>query len=191
MSLHVNVNNTRNSTSTPEDDTGISLEMEILGYCFLLIAGVSSSATNVFQKFRLNNDNPWAISFWTSFMLTFIPLVLSLIVEWDAITFPTDTQNILLVFGQALALATWYIFGIKAISMAPALWIILAYSIQIFFLIIAQSTILRGLLPGKENWIEVVGAVFIAISAVLSPLYEVTKLNCATRTSKVNYEIGD
>ena len=180
--MNESVNST---TNIPDQDSSASVEMEILGYFFLLIAGCSSSATNVFQKFRLNNENPLAINFWTSFVMTVIPLVLSLIVEWDSITFPTDPINILLVLGQSFALATSYIFGIRAISMAPAIWIIMAYSIQIFFLIIAQHTILSGVQPGKDNWIEVFGAVVVVIAAVLSPLWEFIKLQCSKRTVKV------
>ena len=146
------LNVTNGTIPPPPDDSGVSTGDEILGYMLMILSGASGAANTVIQKAKLNHVNSLILNFWTSIAITLVPLVLSLIIEFDDLTFPTDIENILLVFGQAFASAFSFICALRGITMTNAIWITLALSMQIFFLIISQYTVLHNINPGKDNW---------------------------------------
>ena len=164
----------------PENDVETSTTDEILGYILMILAGVSGAVDTVIQKARLNSESPLVVTFWASIVMTVIPLVLCLITELESLTFPTDLNSILLVLGHLFASALSLILTIRGVSMTTAILITLALSMQIFFLIISQYTVLKSIEPGKGNWIEILGAVTVFLAAIIPPVWDVfeAKANC-------------
>ena len=121
----------------------------------MTLAGVSGAVDTVIQKARLNSESPLVVTFWASIVMTVIPLILCLITEPESLTFPTDINSILLVLGHLFASSLSLILTIRGVSMTTAILITLALSMQIFFLIISQYTVLKSIEPGKGNWIEI------------------------------------
>ena len=78
--------------------------------------------------------------------------------------------------------------ALQGVRRTTAIWITLALSLQIFFLIISQYTILHSIAPGKDNWIEIFGAVVVIVAAVIPPVWEVikTKFDNRLRTRKLH-----
>ena len=87
------------------------------------------------------------------------------------------------VLGHALASALSLILAVRGVAMTTAIWITLALSIQIFFLMISQYTVFSDIKPGKQNWIELFGAFVVFIAAVTPPAWEVLKAKFDTCTS--------
>ena len=181
--------NSTNATKPPPVDVSTTGN-EILGYLMMILSGASGAVNTVIQKSKLNHVNPLILNFWTSIAMTLVPLVFSLILEFDDLTFPTDIESILLVLGQAFASAFSFILALRGITMTTAIWITLALSMQIFFLIISQYTVLHTIEPGKDNWIEIFGAVVVVVAAVIPPVWEVfkSKLNAMLEAREVHPE---
>ena len=78
--------------------------------------------------------------------------------------------------------------ALQGVRQTTAIWITLALSLQIFFLIISQYAILHSVAPGKDNWIEIFGAVVVIVAAVIPPIWEVikTKFDNRLRTRKLH-----
>ena len=181
-------NVTNGTTRLPTEDPVVSIGDEILGYLMMILSGVSGAANTVIQKAKMNEVNPLILNFWTSIAMTLVPLVLCLIIEFDDLTFPTDAESILLVLGQSFASAFSFMLALQGVRRTTAIWITLALSLQIFFLIISQYTILHSIAPGKDNWIEIFGAVVVIVAAVIPPIWEVikTKFDNRLRTRKLH-----
>ena len=182
-------NNTANETTLPPTEIPVvSTGDEILGYLMMILSGASGAANTVIQKAKMNDVNPLILNFWTSIAMTLVPLILCLIIEFDDLTFPTDAESILLILGQSFASAFSFMLALQGVRRTTAIWITLALSLQIFFLIISQYTILHSIAPGKDNWIEIFGAVVVIIAAVIPPVWEVitTKLDHKLRTWKLH-----
>ena len=169
----------------PTSNPGTSTADEILGYFLMTMAGFSGALDTVIQKARLNGENPLVLNFWTSISMIVIPLILCLITELDYISFPTDFNNIVLVLGHVLSSALSMILAVRGIAMTTAIWLTLALSMQIFFLIISQYTVLKSVEPGKGNWIKVFGACVIFIGAIIPPLWEVLKVKFNSPTLSI------
>ena len=80
--------NVTNGTTPPTEDPVVLIGDEILGYLMMILSGASGAANTVIQKAKMNEVNPLILNFWTSIAMTFVPLVLCLIIEFDDLTFP-------------------------------------------------------------------------------------------------------
>lgn len=170
-------NTLQNLTIAPTEgaETYVSTGGAVLGYVFITLCGLSGAMNSVIQKMRLSTGSVLAIMFWTAIVSIIVPLILSLITEHNDLAFPTDAGNVLLVLCHSFATAGSLIISLQGLFMTTAIWLSMAISMQIFFLMIAQYTVLSGIEPGKNNWIEVLGAVLVLISAVIPPVWEIIK----------------
>ncbi len=164
-----------NVTSPPRGKSDMSKAEVVMGYCLVLLAGVAGAFGTVALKSKLSREDPLVGNFWTSIFLTVFPLILSLAIEFDNLVFPTDAEEILLVLGQAFASAFALLLTFRGVIMTTAIWITLALSVQVFFLLIAQYTILSDIAPGNDNWLEIFGAVLVVVASVIPPAWEIMK----------------
>lgn len=156
----------------------------------MILSGVSGATDTVIQKSRLNSIPPLVVNFWTSIAITICPLGLSLVIEFDRLFFPTDPTEILLVLGQSFANALSLIFMVRGIAMCTAIWITLALSMQIVFLMVSQYTVLSTIAPGNNNWIEIFGAVIVFIAAVLPPIWESIEAKFVSKSPNENIPLN-
>ncbi len=184
-----NVTTTENPEVSGSDPTD-----EIFGILITVLCGLSAGSNMVLQKKKFKHVSVFLLCFWsavsgaaTSFICTAI---------FDSFTFPTISTDIILFISQALSGSVATLFILCSVANTSPVLCSLALTLQLFFLLILQYTALQDIMPGNQNWIEVLGVILVILAAIAPPIWNVVttkyshvleKCNC---TNKI-YSISD
>ncbi len=182
-----------NVTTENPDISGSDSGDEIFGILITVICGLSAGSNMVLQKKKFKNVSVFLLCFWsavsgavTSFACTAI---------FDSFTFPTISTDIILFISQALTGSVATLFILCSIANTSPVFCSLALTLQLFFLLVAQYTVLKDIMPGNQNWIEVFGVILVIIAAITPPIWNVIttkyshvipKCDCTSKIYSIN-----
>ena len=155
------------------EETVTALSDSMLGYTFAAASGVVMAIHFVLQKYYVADANPFAMTMWRSVAVTAISLILMLIVEEPVL--PSDLLCILSLLGHCIAIAIGFIIVPFVLETLSAALINLLQSVILVTLVVMQYTLMRDILPAKENWLEVLGAVLCFFGSICGTTYELIK----------------
>ena len=166
--------NGTNETSGVEINEGeeVNSAQVVFQYLIPVISGMTYCADIVILKKRpYLNDHMTAVLFWSFLSNTVLSVIIMLIFETPRLpTGPYDILNIVLHCLCFALLWPFYMYAVKYISGNTCNII---YSMNVVLMLIAQYTILSSILPGKRNWIEVLGVVLVLSGSTLTSVMEV------------------
>ncbi len=131
---------------------------------------VLSCASLVFKKCACVNEDRMRTLFWSFLLGLSITVPLTFALE-NPVWPESPADNIHISVHCVASITVWfmYIYSLQHIS-GNTVSIIL--STAVVFFLIPQYTILSSILPGRKNWIEVVGAFVVLIGSVAASLQE-------------------
>ena len=167
------LNNTGYSDSKETNVYGISAE--IFAYICAIISGTMVTLHIALNKKLTSKDDfnkhimPYL--FW---MFT-IGLLMSgiLMFIFETLTLPTSTDDLLYVLGHSVSYALVFPHFLYATSVVSGHTLSILNSLQTCFMVAAQYSILKHVLPGHHNWQEVCGVFLVIAGSILPPLYDV------------------
>ena len=155
------------------EETVTALSDSMLGYTFAAASGVVMAIHFVLQKYYVADANPFAMTMWRSVAVTAISLILILIVEEPVL--PSDLLCILSLLGHCIAIAIGFIIVPFVLETLSAALTNLLQTVILVTLVVMQYTLMRNILPAKENWLEVLGAVLCFFGSICGTTYELIK----------------
>ncbi len=142
-----------------------------IGLALTVLAAFLGIMQGICMKRRVLTDYcVWRISFWVAVSGLAWTLVLSFSLE--DVVFITESRDLLFVACYAVLATAHSLTFLYALKRASYLIVAVIMVTQIVFNLIAQYTVLRGIFPGKHNAVEIVGAVLVAIAALLPTVTE-------------------
>ena len=143
----------------------------IVRYIFPVITGASLALDlTLVKKIPYLSNNMSVVLFWAFLSNTIVSAILMLIFE--TMVLPHDPWDILYIFLHCLSyslLWPFYIYGIRYIS---ANFFNIICSLSVILMLVAQYTVLKSILPGKGNWLEVCGIVLVFSGVALTSLID-------------------
>ena len=154
-----------------------------LGYVLALGSGLITGLYAQVGKYYVTDSDAFALALWRSLAATLISLILMLIFEEPV--WPTDVTCILALFGHALAVSISSLSLLVALKHLSLTITMIVPSLNLVCLVILQYTLMKDIMPAKENWIEVLGAVLSVIGSIGGTVYElkVTHYNKKTEAA--------
>ena len=162
-----------NATNMHQNQTGkavMALSDSMLGYTLAAASGVVMAIYLQLQKYYVVDANPFAMTMWRSVVGTVISLILMLIMEEPVL--PSDLLCILSLLGHCIAIAVGAIIVPFVLETLSAALTNLLQSLNLVTLVIMQYTLMRNILPAKENWLEILGAVLCFFGSIGGRTYE-------------------
>ena len=162
-----------NATNMPQnqtEETAMALSDSALDYTLAAASGVLLSILLQLQKCYVIDANPFAMNMWRSVAGTAISLILMLIMEEPVL--PSDLLCILSLLGHCIVIAIGAIVNPFALETLSAALTNLLQSLNLVILVIMQYTLMRNILPAKENWLEILGAILCFFGSIGGTTYE-------------------
>ena len=166
-----------NSTSRSEqfeDTTHNGRVKFIIASILSVLAGIGFSASILLlKKCPYLSENLTKVLFWSFIFGTFLSAVPMAIFETP--TLSLKWQEILLVFGHCSSFIIGWINALCAVQCISGNVINIVTSTSVVFMLISQYTVLSSVMPGHQNWMEIVGVVLILIGSIMGSVMEVCK----------------
>ena len=175
--------NGTNGTSGVEVNEGEAenIAQVVFKYLIAVVSGLTYCADIVILKKRpYLNDHMTAVLFWSFLSNTVLSVIIMLIFERPCI--PTGSYDILNIVLHCLCFAILWPFYMYAVKYISGNTCNIIFSMNVVLMLIAQYTILSSVLPGKRNWIEVLGVVLVLSGSTLTSVMEV----CQQFSSRYN-----
>ena len=148
----------------------------IFGYTLSVIGGVSFNMVSSVTKYNSDfytNKNIIISLIWTTLMGTIFSIIGMLILEEPGL--PKDFSDIALVGGHAVTFALIMpLFCYGSLLISGSLGAIIR-SLNLIFVLAAQYVLMKDILPGHRNWIEVLGVILVLFGAIFSSIVELVK----------------
>ena len=164
------LNNATNMHQNQTEETAMALSDSMLDYTLAAASGVLLAILLQLQKYYVADANPFAMNMWRSVAGTAISLILMLIMEEPVL--PSDFLCILSLLGHCIVIAIYVIIVPFVLETLSAALTNLLQSLNLVILVIMQYTLMRNILPAKENWLEVLGAVLCFVGSIGGTTYE-------------------
>ena len=166
--------NGTNGTSGAElnEGEGVNSAQVVFKYLIAVVSGVTYCADIVILKKRpYLNDHMTAVLFWSFLSNTALSVIIMLIFETPCL--PTGSYDILNIVLHCLCFAILWPFYMYAVKYISGNTCNIIFSMNVVLMLIAQYTILSSILPGKRNWIEVLGVVLVLSGSTLTSVMEI------------------
>ena len=145
----------------------------VVGYTLAVTSGVIMAIYIKLQKCYVADANPFALTMWRSMAGSSISAILMLVLEEPVI--PLDLLCVLSLLGHCISISVFAIVMPYAMKTLSAPLINLLQSLNLVSLVVMQYTLMRNILPAKENWMEVLGAVLCFCGSIGGTVYEIIK----------------
>ena len=168
LSENVLITNETNTTTNYEKSFEIESDtfLEIFGCILSAISGLCTSTNIVLVKKRsFLQEHMMETLFWLYWMCAIVSAILMLILEKP--TLPDDSLQYLYVALHCISYVfMWpiYMFAARYISGTTINMIV---TTSVVFMLIPQYTVLSSILPGKRNWMEIVGVFLVLLGSSL------------------------
>lgn len=144
------------------------------GYVYVTLSGMSMAfGINMIRRILQDDVKPIVITFWTGVLGFSVSIVCSAVVEEMRLTSGLMCSGLLLlhVIGTlSPAIGAPYVLQ----HMSSTVYAMLNCS-RLVLLLLLQYTVLSSVIPGKRNWIEVVGAALCLAGTFLGPLIDLLR----------------
>ena len=147
----------------------------LLGYLLAAMAGLPVAIHYIGSGIILKEHNPVTLTLWVALFGLPASLILSFYFEEPVV--PTQSRDILLIVGHCLAQAVNAICNRFACQLIQPMRTALIRSLTPVAMLVPQYTVLKHILPGHGNWLEVFGAICISFGVALRPTFDLIKVH--------------
>ena len=179
MNLNGSFNPIINVNGTSEEMTVFGINVHLSGIVFgnilVFLFAVCAAASYFVVKALLKDTEPLVMIFWNGLVGTVVSLILMIIIEKP--TIPSSVFCMLLLLIHALGASvnsTLFPWCLKYLTPSIA---IMVHSSEVIVLMILQYTVLKPVLPGHGNWLEVFGSVLCFFGLIGGPLWQIVQEN--------------
>ena len=176
------LSNATNMHQNQTEETAMALSDSALDYTLAAASGVVLAILLQLVKYYVVDANPFAMNMWCSVANTAISLILMLIMEEPVL--PSDLLCILSLLGHCIVIAIGAIIYSFTLETLSAALTNLLGSLNLVILVIMQYTLMRNILPAKENWLEILGAVLCFFGSLGGTTYELLTQKYAQQDGK-------
>ena len=164
------LSNATNMHQNQTEETAMAFSDSALDYILAAASGVLWAILLQLLKYYVVDTNPFAMNVWSSVAGTAISLILMLIMEEPVLS--SDLLCIMSLLGHCIAIAVTVIITPFVLETLSAAVTNLLQSLNLVTLVIMQYTLMRNILPAKENWLEILGAVLCFFGSIGGTTYE-------------------
>ena len=155
--------------------SNMAMVNSVMGYLLAASGGLSAALHYICAGILLKEHHPVTLIFWIS--LLGLPASLILAFYFEEPVIPTQTRNIILIFGHCLTGAVKVICSVFACQLIQPMRFASIRSLTTVAMLIPQYTVLKHILPGHGNWLEVFGAICISFGVALTPVFDLITLS--------------
>ena len=152
---------------------GSYLTQTALGYIVAVASGVPVSLNYILTGFPLKQMNPLSLTVWIAIFGLPTSFIISFYFEEPVV--PVQLCHILLLLGHMLSAVGETICTRISVQLLGPMRAALVISLTPVFLLIPQYTVMKHILPGHDNWIEVVGVLITTVGIGLIPVFDYIK----------------
>ena len=163
--------------STEEIDVMLHIKTHlpsyVVGYILVVLYAVSTTSCYYAIKPLVVDVNSSTVAFWNALIGTILSIVIMLIMEKP--TFPHSWFCIMLLFFHCVGTSQQSIFMPWALQYLSAAIVVMVSTTKIIFLLVLQYTLLHHIMPGLDNWVQVVGGVICFCGLIGGPLCQLLR----------------
>ena len=146
----------------------------IVGYILAITQGLTHPLPVIIQKRSEFISNNFIITlFWASAIRTVASAILMVIFESPILPASLDSQEMWCVILHCSSNVAVLLLMMCCTKYVSGNTFLIINASVIIAMLIPQYTILKDIIPGHRNWIEVVGVVLVALSCCLSSILEI------------------
>ena len=159
-----------NSISLLKADKSVNM---VFVYTLLILSGIADGMYYDVNAILLHEVPPIIKVIYLSGFGLLTSIVLAFYLEDFVITL--TVKQLLLVLGHSVAAVVSFYTAVYTCQMIGGIRATLVFSLQTVVMLILQYTLMRSIMPGHHNWIEVLGAGFILFGAALQPVHDIVQ----------------
>ena len=171
---------------TPEHDeeqTGPLLSKHVMGYMFASTAGVPVASIYMITGITLKQVSPVALTVWMA--IVGLPLSFIISMYFEEPVLPVQLWDIVLVVCHAMSMTMANLAIRVSCQLLDPMRMALFGSLTPVAALVLQYTVMKHILPGHRNWIEVVGVLAITIGVGLVAIFDYIKYRHNSREWRV------
>ena len=141
-----------------------------IGYALAIVGGIAQGMCYEVNAVLLSDIQPVVKTAYFTSLYFIISLIISVYTEPFITNF--NTHQLLLIIGHSVGSGINDYFTIYTVHIIGAVMAGLFYSLEIVLFIFVQFTFMKSIMPGHQNWIEVVGVFVMVFGAAVSPVHD-------------------
>ena len=142
-----------------------------IGYVMCISGGIALGLTFDVNAILLHNLRPVVkLTYFASLYFT-VSLIMAFYVEPIVIVMSVD--QFLLLLAHSIGAAVTAFFTIYAVHMIGGVRASLAFNFHILLNLFVQGTVMKSILPGNGNWMEIIGALILVLGVTISPAIDI------------------
>ena len=143
----------------------------LLGYSLVVLAGFAEAVFSVTIGISLPHLDPVALAIWVSIFGIPISLIVSLYFEQPVL--PTEPIAHAVLWSHSVSAAVTSItYSYSCQALGPLRANLVGTTAPII-LLIPQYTLMKHIMPGHMNWLEVAGVIITVVGVALSPMVDI------------------
>ena len=158
----------------------LDLPGEVLGNLCLFGYALNYVTMTFLGKRLVKTYSPCTITFWGGLSGTVLSLVLMMLTETP--TFPSSGFCIGLILTHCVTAATNTILWPFCLQYLSASVATMTHTSEVIVLMILQYTILKPVMPGLGNWLEIFGSVLCFFGLIGGPLWQIIRQRYETKS---------
>ena len=170
MNLSSNCSSSWHDMERKNQYSGSVLTKTATGYIVAVASGIPLSFSYIITGFTLKEINPVALTVWIAIFGLPVSLIVSLYFEEPVL--PVQWWHILLLLGHMLAAVSGNMCTSISCQLLGPMRTAVVFSLTPVIMLIPQYTVMKHIMPGHGNWIEVVGVLITIVGIGLSPTFD-------------------
>ena len=166
------LSSTKNPQSSLKEDESSNM---VIVYTLLILSGIADGMYFDVNAILLHEVPPIIKATYVSGFGLLTSIVLAFYLEDFVIEL--TVKQFLLVLGHSTASAVAFFTTMYACQIIGGIRASLVFSLQIVVMLVLQYSLMKSIMPGHQNWVEVLGAGIILFGVVLQPANDVIQNN--------------